>query len=31
MRRLQTLDIERKLHAGYELQAVRQFIALHDY
>lgn len=28
---LQALDAQRKLHAGYELQAVRQFIALADH
>jgi len=28
---LQTLDVEGKLHAGYELQAVRQFMALSDH
>ena len=27
---LQQLDHQRKLHAGYELQAIRQFIALAD-
>ena len=29
--RLQTLEAQRMLHAGYELQAVRQFIALIDH
>jgi len=28
---LQQLEGERKLHAGYELQAIRQFIALADH
>lgn len=28
---LQTMDTQRKFHAGYELQAVRQFIALADH
>lgn len=28
---LQSLDAQRKLHAGYELQAVRQYIALADH
>ena len=28
---LQSLDQNRKLHAGYELQAIRQFIALTDH
>lgn len=28
---LQTLDVQGKLHAGYELQAVRQFMALSDH
>ena len=28
---LQDLDANRKLHAGYELQAIRQFIALIDH
>ena len=28
---LQNLDRQRKLHAGYELQAIRQFIALADH
>lgn len=28
---LQQLEGQRKLHAGYELQAVRQFIAIADY
>ena len=28
---LQQLEGQRKLHAGYELQAVRQFIALADH
>jgi ADP-ribose pyrophosphatase len=31
LQELQDLDRQRKLHAGYELQAVRQFIALADY
>ncbi len=31
LQELQQLESERKLHAGYELQAVRQFIALADY
>jgi 8-oxo-dGTP pyrophosphatase MutT (NUDIX family) len=28
---LQSLDRDRKLHAGYELQAIRQFLALADH
>jgi 8-oxo-dGTP pyrophosphatase MutT (NUDIX family) len=31
LQELQQLEHQRKLHAGYELQAVRQFIALADY
>ena len=31
LRELHALDSEHKLHAGYELQAVRQFIALSDH
>lgn len=31
LQELQDLDAQRKLHAGYELQAVRQFIALADH
>ena len=28
---LTNMDVDRKLHAGYELQAIRQFIALTDH